>query len=553
MKSSTVSIIEKGFILPLFSLVLGISMPSISYGLVDMRNANYSETWIDLDISGAGYNLKVQRTYNSRSLFNGMFGFGWCSDFETSLDVTVDNTLKLTQCGDGFETVYMPANGSVDPKDSVSKIITKLKSSNSRLTQNYLKNLSQKLMDDRRLRDKYSEELGLEGKTGKSLYLANGRGPDSIELKDNHYIRKLPGGEIQEFDATGRLTELKDANDNYIKFSYNSEGLSSVTDNTGKKLTFSYYSNKKVKKIVGPNNTNVSYEFKNQNDLYMVKNAWGNAYKYAYDELHNLVDIQFPDKTNKKLSYDVNKDWVTSFTDRDGCREEYKYELSKKDPKNHYWSTVLKKCKGKIVSRGHYEFWYKTNPKKGDVYLYRVLTKQNGNTNDVVYHPDFAKPISVTQNGKTVRYDYDSKTGLLSSRKEKGSLVKFEYDNTCKKVSKVRAGKLVTVFNYDQDCNLSLAKNTKGQVVSLKYDRHGRIASLIDQAKKRVNITYDERFSKPKRVERPGIGTIEVQYKSSGEVDKVESPNGALVAKQVASSFNTLLEIVEPAGIDLGI
>jgi hypothetical protein len=71
--------------------------------IVDMKNANYSNTWVDIEIPGSGYELKISRTYNSRSLINGIFGFGWCSDFETRLEKTAEGNLKLVElwCGPG--------------------------------------------------------------------------------------------------------------------------------------------------------------------------------------------------------------------------------------------------------------------------------------------------------------------------------------------------------------------------------------------------------------------------------------------------------------------
>lgn len=51
-----------------------------AFAIVDMKSANYSESWTDLIVPGVGYDLRINRAYNSRSLFNGLFGFGWCSD-----------------------------------------------------------------------------------------------------------------------------------------------------------------------------------------------------------------------------------------------------------------------------------------------------------------------------------------------------------------------------------------------------------------------------------------------------------------------------------------
>ena len=71
----------------LITAALSLIVAATAGAVVDMKNANYANTWTDLIVPGSGYDLRVQRTYNSRSLFNGVFGFGWCSDFETTLEV----------------------------------------------------------------------------------------------------------------------------------------------------------------------------------------------------------------------------------------------------------------------------------------------------------------------------------------------------------------------------------------------------------------------------------------------------------------------------------
>jgi YD repeat-containing protein len=528
--------------------------PAMATALVDMRNANYSDTWVDIEVPGGGFELKVERTYNSRSLFNGMFGFGWCSEFETSLEVEADSSLKLTECGAGFEVVYT-ADGFT-PKNvdaAVKNIVTKYKEKNPATSGRFLSDLENQLRGDRRLRDKYASELGIQGSLTKNeTFFANGKGPEVIERKDGEFLRKLPGGSTQKFNSNGQLIQVEDKNGNYVKFTYSGDTIRDAVDNNGRKLTFTYFPNKKVKSIVGPNDLKAEYKFEKLNELAWVKNGWKNDYSYDYDDLKNLTKISYPDKTTKVLTYEKSKDWVTSFKERDGCKEDYKYELSKDDPKNHYWSTVIKKCENKVVNNSRYEFWYKLNRAKTDKFLSRVLTKVNNDTTDVYYHETFGRPTSIVRNGIKMEYTYDTNTGLLRTRKEPTRSVDFEYDTGCKKVSKVTEGKNKTDFKYDKRCNLVLAKNTKGQLVNLTYDHQGRIATLLDQAKREVKIKYETRFGKPETVERPGVGTIKVTYKPNGDINKVDSPAGPTVAVQVASTFNNLLDIVEPAGVELG-
>ncbi len=77
-----------------------------SFAIVDMNSASYSNSWVDLEVPGSGYDLKVIRAYKSRTLYNGIFGFGWCSEFETKLTTTPEGGVKINECGDGLEVYY---------------------------------------------------------------------------------------------------------------------------------------------------------------------------------------------------------------------------------------------------------------------------------------------------------------------------------------------------------------------------------------------------------------------------------------------------------------
>jgi YD repeat-containing protein len=137
----------------------------------------------------------------------------------------------------------------------------------------------------------------------------------------------------------------------------------------------------------------------------------------------------------------------------------------------------------------------------------------------------------------------------------------FKYDSTHNKVSEVltdffnqkseKVGTRTATFQYDKKGNLIFAQNSDGQKVNMTYDGRGRIASITDQAKKLVKIQYEERYGKPSIVTRPGLGTIKVVYKASGEIERVDSKDGPTVALQVASTFNNMLDIISPATTDI--
>jgi YD repeat-containing protein len=547
-----------------------------AFAIVDMKSANYSESWTDLIVPGVGYDLRINRAYNSRSLFNGLFGFGWCSDYETKIDVTPESNLKLTECGGGMEIIYTPKNFNPGKVDSTIKmILAEVKRRRPDLKGDYVAGLERELKNNDFMREEFSRRMNIKGKVEDGvIYLANGKEAENISLKSGVYKRTLTDGTYQLFDAaTGRMTHMYDKNQNYLKLAWERDVLQSVADNLGRKLTFKYSSaSKKVSEIVGPNGLTAKYAVKGE-DLVEVTDAKGKKYKYGYDDVHNLLRIDFGDGTYKALTYNKDKDWVTSFRNQKGCMETYDYQTSKDDPKNHFWSLVTKKCGEKITNKSKYEFFHRLRPDGTGVYLYRVRTEVNNNVTDIVYHEVFGKPISILRDNVKTDYTY-YENGFVKTKKEPGRLLAFEYKNSCNKVSQLtlqliedagvspdkqarktaatNSEKVVktirTRFTYEaQKCNLTLADTSEGQSVKLQYDPQGRISQIEDQAKKLVKIQYEPRFGKPWVVTRPGLGTIQVTYKSDGEIAKVESKQGPNVAVQVASIFNNLLDIIAPA------
>lgn len=545
-----------------WTLALGAFLYSISYAVVDMKNANFSQSWVDMEVAGVGYDMRVQRTYNSRSLFNGIFGFGWCSDFETRMTITAEGNLKITECGAGQELFFSPREmARKDIESTIQKIVVKMKDEKvvGRNDEFYKKLTAELLEQDvkrAQLAIQYKIPIGIKQGT---KFFANGREVEHVIFEKTHYTRNLQDGSSQRFDTKGRLTHMYDKNQNFLKFEYDKDNMVLVTDNNSRKMNFRYYPNRKVKEITGPNGLKAEYKYKDLDDLEHVKNAWKNVFNYKYDELHNLTQANWPDKTAINLKYDTKRDWVTSFTDRNKCVETYTYEMSKDNPKGNYWSTVKKVCGKQVVADNRYEFWYKQRA-DGEWTLNRVQSDVQGNVTDITYDDTTGKPTAIRRNQERIVFEYYG-NGLVKTKASPTSKQHFKYEGVQSKVSEVvteyfnqkgeKISSRTTVFKYDPKGNLTYAQNSDGQKVNMTYDNKGRIASITDQAKKLVKIQYEERYGKPSIVTRPGLGTIKVMYKASGEIDRVDSKDGPQVALQVASTFNNMLDIISPATTDM--
>ena len=550
------------------SFLFILSMSCSASAFVDLKNSNFADSWIDYRSQGTGYQLRIQRTYNSRSTYDGFFGFGWCSDFETRVEVTPSNSLKLIECGGGMEITYVngkPLKGK-ELKSHIEKIITMSKQVNPRLQKDYIKRLRKDLEDNQYLREELAKRLGIRGRVeNQATYFARGRGGERIEFSEGFYKRTLADGTHQKFDSKGRLLSFYDRNLNYLKFTYSEGKLIQVVDNNGRRLGFTYNENDKVSQIKAPGGYRIKYNYAGH-DLIQVKNAWKMTYSYAYDKLHNLVKVIYPDKTFKQITYNPDKDLVLSLQDRNKCIEKYEYQGSKDNPRNHYWSLIVKTCNKKVTNRSKYEFWHRRKRDGTGKFLYRVYSNVNGQEVDVKYHDIFGKPTSVREGRKQTWYSYNA-LGLVKIKKTPLDRISFNYDNECKKVSKIlteefrdmRKPDRVTrreaarYTYYKPKCNLQYAVNSNGIKVKVGYDTYGRINKLIDQTQKYVSLTYDKKFGKPSLIKRPGLGAIKIIYDEKGQMKDFKSSQSDEVATQIARVFNHLIDIVAPVADGLNI
>lgn len=550
-----------------FSILAAALFFSVSASaVVDMKTANYAETWVDMIAPGSGYDLRVQRTYNSRTIYSGIFGFGWCSDFETRLEITPESNMKVIECGAGAEIIFTPKKFDGKKVEvTVSAILEEVKKRNPGISEKSTADLQKDLKEDDFFREEFARRIGLKGNVSKdAIYYASGRENETVARQADGFKRTLADGTYQIFSAAGKLTSMFDRNSNSLRMIYDKDKLTGVVDNNGRRLTLTYAPNsKKVKRITGPNELAADYITKGE-DLVEVTNAWKKQYKFAYDDLHNMTKVTLPDGKSKAVAYNQDKDWVVSYTNEKGCVENYDYKVNPDDPKNHYWSNVSKKCGDKVTNKSMYEFFHRTRYDGTGIFLYRVKSDVNGQVTDIVYHEIFGKPVTVIRGTFKTDYTYFD-SGLVKLKKEAGRTTAFEYKNSCNKVSKVdveyydpsakgekkSSRKVQTTFNYEsKKCNLTFAENTDGQTVKLQYDARGRISIIEDQSKKLVKIKYEERFGKPETVTRPGLGSIKVSYKGDGEISSVDSKEGPRVAVQVASIFNNLLDIIAPASAE---
>src|SRR5262249_52147282 len=90
----------------LFSLAaLALSVSAAAN--VSLKNGNFFVGYTDIVYPG-GFEPKIERVYNSKTGFKGMFGFGWGNEYEVYVTVSADGSVVVHEYGGGAENRFNP-------------------------------------------------------------------------------------------------------------------------------------------------------------------------------------------------------------------------------------------------------------------------------------------------------------------------------------------------------------------------------------------------------------------------------------------------------------
>ncbi len=532
---------------------------------VSLKNGNFFIGYTDLTHSG-GIEPKVERVYNSKSSHDGIFGFGWGSDYEVYLKISADGSVVVHENGGGAQNRFTPPSintGEVDK--AVADIMTAKNKTGGGMSGSLAETEKTRLRNDARYRNDEWERLFDKGLV-KARQVVVGATLKSnkfsfqvITKTKEGYVRRFDNGQVQTFDESGKLARLADKNGNFLTLSYDKAGhIAFIQDNLNRRMGFTFNRLGKVEKVTGENNKVCAYKYVGS-ELVYSKDSDGNVYEYKYSSngRHNLVEIKYSDSTTLQVGFNqVNQNETVKWVkDRDGSLTEYTYGGDSPGGMNFSTAVATKGPDGKEVSKSKYEYWEKAKV-DGERYTYKLATDIDGDKTETIYNECCGLPLEITRNGDKTSFEYDVK-GHVTKKMTPTEVTQLDYDAKSSKVSKVmkypKAGKAKpqwAQYGYDDKGNLVTANNSEGKKVKIVYDHQGRIKALIDQDKRQLQFSYNE-ASRPVEISDPAVGKIQVQYTNSGDIKKVDSSGGRKIALQVTSAFQNLLDIIRPAGVTL--
>ena len=364
-------------LLNVFMALLSIST-AYARADVSLRNGNFFVAFRHLSYPG-GIEPKIESVYNSKSDFNGLFGYSWGTEYETHLSADPDGSLIVSEFGGGASNRFISKNYSAkDVETGVNELVEAAKKagmvSSAKELDNYRREISTNF-------DKRAKQYAIfvsKGMVARKV-IAEGTQFTSTNYQYQYitkvkggYVRVLEAGAVQKFNEAGKLVQLMDRNKNFINFAYDKNNrLVQLVDNQNRKMSFAYNQQNLVEKISGESGKHADFKYSKEGLLSYSRDDGGveNTFKYTADLYQNLNEIGYLNDKDAKgqakkmqISYypKEKNSSVKAVVNPDGTSNEYEYTKDPKNPSYYAVRVLLKESNGAKISDAKYEYFSKS-------------------------------------------------------------------------------------------------------------------------------------------------------------------------------------------------
>jgi len=509
---------------------------------VNVKNANFYLPNTDLSFPAPGFSLEIERSYNSRSLDDGAFGFGWTFNYDIYVRVGDDGLPEVVD-SDGFVCKFVPQNGGAKSAQdaSVSQYIAAKRDQDVRSGINhpadYYETLKSRVINDPKLLDQLKKDLpGITIEPAEGSYISTTRGVQQLEIRKEGYKRTFNNGVTHIFFKSGKLRQMIDPTGHTLNMKYSKGAtgdLVEVAHSAGPVLSFQVNASGKITRATDPEGHVVEYKYDGNHNLIGYKDVTGKVTHYEYDEWHNMTKIVFPNGDTIFNKYNVEKDWILAQKGPGEHITTYEYGTDPTDD-SHYWTVV---DEDGVKSR--YDYY--------DAQNRVVTTDPSGAKTDKTFSECCGKPLKVIEpDGRIVNYEYDKKGNATRIWDNRGQNVRYEYDPRWNKVAKVVTPRGSTQYLYDGAGNLVEGRDSSGEIIRLEYTADGRVKAVDGGNGQAFEFRYNP-AGKPIQInQRGGKGAVIIEYSPEGNVTAVKTA-GQVDQRQVLGDLQRLIQLVEPA------
>lgn len=493
---------------------------------IDSYTGAFSEVWEDLELSGAGPQLSLNRSYSSTpsSLQTyGAFGYGWVSWFDASLrqnegatEITQENGAQVSfaQNSDGSYTAPSRVLASLK-YDSVSKTYTFIRRGTEKLTfdaDGRLVNISDLSGNAITVtRDGAGRELSLMSSDGRVVNLTWNESANVVTKATDSAGRSV----VYTYNSAGDLAGVQGADGAVTYYTYDGKHrLLSVTKPMGGAVTNTYGSDGRVSAqvdplgrttsfvydgptatVTRPSGTKIAETYSGGLLVKRVEDAAGSAPRattYGYDDANNLTSVTDPAQNTTTATYDSAGNVLTR-TNALGKVSKFTYNtlnevLTSTDPLNRKTSSTYNATGQQLTNidpAGKTKTWtYNSN---GTV---KSLTDQLGKVTTYTYDTAGRPTGSTDPDGRVRAVNYSSAGFVTSETDPAGKITTTTRDAAGRPLTVKDADGNVTTNSYDADGNLTKVTDARGHDATAVFDKADQKTSATDANGNTTAWTY---------------------------------------------------------------
>jgi RHS repeat-associated protein len=406
---------------------------------VNVTTGNMYLQQTDYELPGVGGGLQLTRTYNSlgQSARPGLFGHGWSSAYDESLDVYGTKALRLN-LPDG-RAVYLSRETETDP---------------------YLP----------------KQPLDFRGQITRNA--------------DSTYTLSLKDSSLHRFNAAGKLTALVDRNSNQTTLTYDTSGrLSTIADAAGRTLTLTHTADGIVSSISDSVGVIATYT----SDYVYSTQIW--------DWVYRLRAVTYPDGSQVKFTYDFPNRLTVVKDALDNVLEAHTYDSQGRALTSERHGGVELMTLNYVSATetdvtdalGHLtKYFYNANRGRNVVTRVEGHCECGGNllASSWTYDSQLNMTAQTNALGRTTTYTYDASGNQLTMTNAAGT-TSFTYNQLGEVLTMTDPMNGVTGYTYDTRGNLLSTTNALNKVRSYTYDARGLLLTTIDPRNNVTSLSYD--------------------------------------------------------------
>jgi RHS repeat-associated protein len=441
---------------------------------VNCLTGNFYETYADLRVPGLNGGLTFTRTYNSQAAAGGAhgpLGYGWSFEYGESLILDPSGTAATVTNADGSTVTF----------------------------------------------SKNSEGAWTAPAWVQATLAQNSEGVFTYTLPDQRAFT---------FSSSGVLQKVTDRNGNATTLAYSASQLTSVTDPSGRKLSFAYNAAGTISSITDPAGHVEQFEYDSLGNLISSTDPRNDVTTYGYDSSHEMTSITDPRNGKVTNEYDSSQRVITQ-TDAMNRKTTWSYASGETRVTLPTGSVMQALFSGDLPTSITHA--YGTSSAATTSYGY----DESDNLTSVT-DPD----------GHKTTFTYDGAGNRTSQTDPEGHKTSWTYNATHDVISSTTPGGETTTITRDAHGNATLisrpAPGATTQETHFEYDSHGNPTSMTDPLGRKWSYGYDSQGDRTSQTDPEGDKTTWGYNEDSWQTSTV-SPRGNVTGGE-PSKYTTTIE-----------